>query len=97
MSRKAHRWGDSPAADEVRALVVGLSPSEAGKRLLVVYQAYIDNSVGGGGDFVLAGHIATAEAWEAFFREWEQALSLGLRDEHGYYFKMSEWRRFRNA
>lgn len=90
MSREAHNWGESAAADAVRELVVGVAPSVAGKRLLVALQAYIDDSVGEGGNYVLAGHIASADAWEAFSRDWEKTLPMGLRDKDGWYFKMSE-------
>lgn len=89
MSREAHKWGESAGADEVRSLVVGLAPSEAGKRLLVALQAYIDDSFDAE-HFVLAGYVASADAWEAFSREWERLLPYGLRDEQGYYFKMAE-------
>lgn len=83
MIAREHKWGESTAADAVRELVVGIAPSVAGKRLLVAVQAYIDDSYNEDGTFVLAGHVATADAWEAFSREWEQALPMGLRDERG--------------
>lgn len=57
---------------------------------MAAYQAYIDDSRAEGGTFVLAGHVASADAWEDFSREWEQMLPLGLRDENGFHFKMSE-------
>lgn len=55
--------------------------------------AYIDDSVDHeGGYFVLAGHIATAESWGAFAREWAELLPWGTRRESDgrYHFKMNE-------
>lgn len=85
-----HIWGKSPAADRVWAQVSGLSPSNAGKRLLMVWQAYVDDSLGTDGTFVLAGHVATAENWASFSAEWEALLPYmpkGAKGEHQ--FKMS--------
>ncbi|MEL6876672.1 MAG: DUF3800 domain-containing protein [Pseudomonadota bacterium] len=87
---KRHVWGESSGSDAIRELVVGIAPSIARKRLLIPFQAYIDDSRDEGGTFVLAGHVATAEAWENFSREWEEALPMALLDERGHYFKMSE-------
>lgn len=54
-------------------------------------QAYIDDSRQGDW-FVLAGHIATAEAWSALSREWERLLRThGTLAPNGvYHFKMTE-------
>jgi hypothetical protein len=55
------------------------------------FQAFIDDSVTAGGEFVLAGHIAPAEAWANFAKEWEELLPLGTRAKNGsFHFKMSE-------
>jgi hypothetical protein len=55
------------------------------------FQAFIDDSYGPAGEYVLAGYIATAEAWTLFAREWEQLLPFAiLRDDGTYHFKMSE-------
>lgn len=56
-------------------------------------QAFIDDSRSpGNGTFVLGGHIASAEAWAAFSKDWENLLSSwGLLGKNGQrYFKMSE-------
>lgn len=54
-------------------------------------QAFIDDSATAGGEFVLAGHIASAESWAQFSREWEQLLPLATRGKSGKYrFKMKE-------
>jgi hypothetical protein len=59
------------------------------------FQAFIDGSARPpDGDFVLAGHIATAEAWAHFTKEWEELLPLGTLANNGnYHFKMSEMAR----
>lgn len=55
------------------------------------YQAFIDDSSGPSGEFVLAGYIATAETWEKFSKEWEELLPSGtLAKNDKYHFKMSE-------
>jgi hypothetical protein len=57
----------------------------------MVLQAFIDESFSDE-EFVLAGHIATAESWANFAKEWEQLLpAFGtLNDQGKYHFKMSE-------
>src|ERR1022692_4661136 len=59
------------------------------------FQAFIDDSARRpDGDFVLAGHIATAEAWAHFAKEWEELLPLGTLAKNGNrHFKMSEMAR----
>lgn len=84
-------WGVSAAQDRVWAEVSGPSPQQAGERLFVVLQAFIDESYDKDGVFVLGGYIATAEAWENFSREWEEMLPHALQDKKGrYHFKMRE-------
>jgi hypothetical protein len=57
----------------------------------MVLQAYIDDSYGESGVHVLAGYIASAEAWSRFVREWEKLLPLCNRKSSGpFRFKMSE-------
>jgi hypothetical protein len=86
-----HRWGISPAQDRIWAHVTGLRPSDADRRLLMVLQAFIDDSTDEGGTFVLAGHIATAEVWAQFVKEWEELLPFGVRaDDGSFHFKMTE-------
>ena len=89
-----HKWGVSPAQDRVWTQVTGAAPGRAVRRLLMVlnFQAFIDESVSNvTGEFVLAGHIATAENWARFTKDWEPLLQYGTRDKHGnLHFKMSE-------
>ncbi|WP_072816856.1 DUF3800 domain-containing protein [Bradyrhizobium erythrophlei] len=55
------------------------------------FLAFIDDSSTPGGESVLAGHIATVEAWEKFKPEWEAMLPFGTLAENGkQHFKMSE-------
>lgn len=92
MSILNHEWGASPAADRVWAQISGLSPVRiAGRRLLMVFQAFIDDSYGGD-VYVLAGHIAPAEEWAKLSAEWEKLLpNFGTLNKHGkYHFKMAE-------
>ena len=57
----------------------------------MVLQAFIDDSATPGGIFVIAGHIATAEVWSNFSKDWEQMLRHGtLNKDNKYHFKMSE-------
>lgn len=89
-SIEEHRWGVSAAEDRVWAQVSGLSPSRAGRRLLMVWQAFIDESIDEG-LIVLAGYMARAEDWAKFSGEWEQLLPFGCLGSDGRYrFKMSE-------
>ena len=87
-----HVWGMSPAEDRIWALVCGLRPLEAGRRLLLMLQAYIDESESPEtGTFVLAGYIASAANWAAFSKCWEDLLPLGTLNKYGkYHFKMNE-------
>jgi hypothetical protein len=58
---------------------------------VVVFEAYMDDSVTEGGTFVLGGYIASAEAWAEFSKEWEALLPLATRSKTGKLrFKMSE-------
>jgi hypothetical protein len=58
----------------------------------LTFQAFIDDSVTPNGEFVLAGHIATVEAWAQLSKEWAALLpSAGtLANNQRYHFKMSE-------
>jgi hypothetical protein len=89
-----HKWGVSSAQDRVWAQVSGLSPHAAGRRLFVVLQAFVDDSYTQNGTFVLAGYIASAEAWVNFSKDWEQLLPLTNRGPSGKWrFKMREMAR----
>jgi hypothetical protein len=64
------------AAGSVRALVSGLPCGEYERRLFMVLQAYIDDS-GNSPDsyaFVLAGFVASSEAWTKFCDDWQTVL-----------------------
>ena len=74
------------------AQVPGLAPGAAVGRLLMVasFQAFIDDSRSKD-EFVLAGHIATSEAWATFAQQWENLLPLATKTKNGkWHFKMSE-------
>ncbi|WP_119390055.1 DUF3800 domain-containing protein [Taklimakanibacter lacteus] len=79
-------------ADRVVAQVAGMRPSIAIGWQFVALQAFIDDSYkGADSTFVLAGHIATAESWAHFAKEWEEMLPFGTINQAGiYHFKMSE-------
>jgi len=86
-----HVWGESRAVDRVWAQVSGLPPSLSDRRLLMVFQACIDDSAAKDGTFVLGGHIATAENWAKFSADWEQLLPLARMNRDGKRrFKMTE-------
>lgn len=84
-------WGDSHSADRVMAHIAGLLPSLWGKRRFMVMQLYFDES-GDEDFFVIAGYIATPEAWAELSKEWERLLPLvSLPDADGLReFKMNE-------
>jgi Protein of unknown function (DUF3800) len=91
MSILTHAWGISAAQDRVWVQVSGMSPEKSGRRLLLALQAFIDDSYSADGYFVLGGHIASAEAWAAFAKEWEHMLPFGVLDARNkYHFKMAE-------
>ncbi len=59
--------------------------------MAVNFQAFFDDSRTTNGEFVLAGHIATAEQWAEFTKEWALLLPLATKAKNGrYHFKMSE-------
>jgi hypothetical protein len=75
----------TPAALHVWAIVSGLADEQRRKRLLLVLQAFIDDSGNGQPPvLVLAGFVARAESWATFADKWRAALG-GLA-----YFKMKE-------
>jgi Protein of unknown function (DUF3800) len=78
-----------PASFAIRSLVSGLPRQQRRERLLLMLQAYIDDS-GNTGDSpvcVLAGYVASVANWEVFSDEWQLALEGPPRIE---YFKMSQ-------
>jgi hypothetical protein len=92
-----HAWGISPSADRVWAEIVGIAPStRPWERLFVIFRAFIDDSYTADGTFVLAGYIASVEAWADFSKEWEKLLPTALRNRTNgrHRFKMSEMARY---
>jgi hypothetical protein len=77
--------------DHVRALVSGLPSPQRGKRLLVMLQAYLDNSGWDGASpvFVMAGYVAPEAHWESFSDDWQAVLDLETPRKLGP-FKMNE-------
>jgi hypothetical protein len=74
-------------------LLLGNRNNKVRNLLPVTLQAYIDDSYGDDGTFVLAGHIASAKVWESFSQEWAQLiLTHGTLDSKNetYHFKMKE-------
>lgn len=85
-----HVWGVSRGADRVWAQVTGLRPEQAGDRLFMVFQAFLDDSRKDD-FFVLAGYLASAERWAAFAEDWERLLPLAKLGTSGKRrFKMRE-------
>jgi|GEM_PF-1985276 len=81
-----------PASDHIWGLVCGFPAPHRQKRLLLAFQAYIDDSYDDE-HFILAGYIAPAEKWAEFSDEWAELLSM--RSPHYLSldeFKMSEMR-----
>lgn len=90
MSTYVHAWGHSHAADQVWCHVNGLPPDRAGGRLLMVWQAYIDESIDED-YFVIGGYVASAESWAKFSVDWSEMLPQSCMGSDGQYrFKMSE-------
>jgi hypothetical protein len=54
------------------------------------FQAFVDESFTAE-EFVLGGHIASADSWAVFAKEWEELLPLGTLAKNGKrHFKMAE-------
>lgn len=87
-----HKWGLSPAQDRVWGLVSAYAPSSSWKRLLMVLEAYMDESIGvDDGTLTLAGHVASVEQWAKFSGVWESYLQRITPNENGKrVFKMAE-------
>lgn len=59
--------------------------------MAIAFQAFFDESISEGDEFVLGGHVASPEAWSQFSVEWEELLPWGtLAQDNQYHFKMSE-------
>lgn len=83
--------------DYVRALVSGLAEPWRSRRLMLMLQAFIDDS-GTTGDtpvFVLAGYLSSEWKWEAFADAWQEVLDLPEPKPIDV-FKMAEARQFRH-
>jgi hypothetical protein len=77
---------DEPPAAHIWALVSGLAGEYRLNRLLLMLQAYIDESEGDG-IYVMAGYISTAKQGCGFSEEWDQFLGMQPKIK---YFKFSE-------
>jgi hypothetical protein len=63
----------------VWALVSGFAPLKKRRgRLLLVFQAYIDDSFESGDALILAGFVASAEKWAAFSDEWQEIVDMRM-------------------
>ncbi len=61
-------------SERILALVWGFAGEKRRRRLLGMFQAYIDDSGRGQTPFVLAGYIAPAEKWAEFSDKWQALL-----------------------
>lgn len=66
----------SRPSEHIDALVSGYAARHRREKLLVVLQAYIDESVSQSGDemFYMAGYINSAEQWAKFSDDWDAEL-----------------------
>jgi hypothetical protein len=73
----------------VRAKLSGLPKHKWGSRVLMVWQAFVDESGGRGHSpvMVLGGLIAPHTVWETFTKEWDELLKMRPTID---YFKMNE-------
>lgn len=69
-----------------------MAPRVYAKPLVVMFQAFIDESEDATGAFVMAGHVAPIDVWAKFSADWERMLPKGgLLHEDGYWhFHMLE-------
>lgn len=73
----------------------GLSPAQAVRRLLMVFQAFMDESYNDDASYVLGGYVAEADVWAKFAKDWEELLPLTYRGKESgkHRFKMKEMAR----
>jgi hypothetical protein len=73
-------------------MVSSMRAAGAIRKPMMVFQAFVDDSYNQNGEFVLAGHVASAEAWARFTQEWDALLPTGgtLAPNGQYHFKMKE-------
>jgi len=79
----------APWIPDCLSFLSGLPEMKRRRRLLVILQAYLDESGSRNQDvcFVLAGFIAPSEVWAQFSDEWQQCLDAPPKLD---YFKMRE-------
>jgi hypothetical protein len=83
---------DAPSV-HVRALVSGLPEPRRSKRLVLVLQAFCDESKRHDSHlYVMAGYISAVAKWERFSDEWQKVLDLAPAIRS---LKMSEAMRLR--
>lgn len=77
------------------ALACGRTPDQRRKAPFLMLQAYFDDSgsEGKGHTFVVAGYVATHEAWQSFWSQWYACLN---QEPKLSYFKMKEAFRLRD-
>ena len=82
------------AGDVIRAMVCGYASSARAKKLMVMLQAFVDDSASEFGDkrLFLAGYVDRAERWAALSDAWERELK---KHPAIAYFKMTEAENFR--
>jgi len=87
--KSQHGW-------EIRHLFSGYSREEYRSKVLLMLQAYIDDSgCGGVSDdkiFVLSGFIAHAPAWEEFSSDWSRCLDEDPKLHHLSMRNVAKWR-----
>jgi hypothetical protein len=73
-----------PAAKHTRALVSGYASRHRARKVMVVLEAYIDESASELGDkqLFLAGYVSTAALWTRFSNAWERELHSHPRIEY---------------
>lgn len=89
----------APGTESILALVSGLAPGVRERRLLLMLQAYFDESgTGSGPILVLAGFLASAEQWSAFSTDWKRALDMNpairylkMREAAGLGGEFQDW------
>ena len=83
-----------PASEHIRALASGYAPRHRTKKLLLVLQAYIDESASESGDkrLVMAGYVSSVPEWERFSDDWDCELR---RPPSIDYLRMVEAEHFR--
>jgi hypothetical protein len=79
-------------SERIWAMLSGYPSAARRRRLMVMLQAYVDDSGRGQRVFVLAGFIASPATWAVFSDEWAAVLAT---EPHIDYFKMMEAHNFK--